>query len=88
MRKHYSLSWVLLTVLLGALMGSAIGQVLGLILPTGVVRDFFLRSVTFGFSPVTIDLSLITLTLGFMFQLNIVGVIGIVLAAYILRWYI
>ncbi|MBN1543034.1 DUF4321 domain-containing protein [candidate division KSB1 bacterium] len=88
MKKHYSLGWVLVTLLLGALMGSALGQVLGLVLPAGVVKEFFLRSIAFGFSPATIDLSLITLTLGFTFQLNVIGVIGIILAAYILRWYV
>jgi putative exporter of polyketide antibiotics len=88
MKRKHSIGWVILAVVLGALMGSALGQVIGLILPDGVVKQFFLRSAEFGTSPVTIDMSLISFTFGFTFEINIIGVIGIILAAYILRWYV
>ncbi|MBD3386264.1 DUF4321 domain-containing protein [candidate division KSB1 bacterium] len=85
-RKH-TLGWIILAILLGALIGSVFGQILGLILPDGVVKDFFLRSVDFGFGPLDIDFVMISLTLGLYIKFNITGVLGIVLAAYILRWY-
>lgn len=85
MRKK-RFGFIVLILLLGGLVGAALGQVLGLILPEGVVKDFFLRSVTFGFSPTTLNLVILTLTLGFTFKINIIGVIGIILLAYLLRW--
>ncbi len=88
MRRRLSIGWVLLAVILGAVMGSALGEVIGLVLPEGVVKQFFLRAATFGINPTTINLVIITLTLGFTFKLNIIGIIGIILAAYIFRWYV
>ena len=85
MRKR-RFGFIVLILLLGGLVGAALGQVLSLILPEGVVKDFFLRSVTFGFSPTTLNLVILTLTLGFSFKINIIGVIGIILLAYLLRW--
>ena len=87
MRRRLSIGWVLLAVILGALMGSALGEVIGLILPDGVVKEFFLRSISFGIDPTPINLVIITVTFGFTFKLNIIGVIGIIIAAYIFRWY-
>lgn len=85
MRKK-SLGWILIIILLGALMGSALGEVLGLVLPLGVVKEFFLRSAEFGLGPATLNLVVFTFTLGFSIKLNVIGVIGIGLAAYFLRW--
>jgi hypothetical protein len=87
MWKRRSFHWVFFAILVGMLIGSAVGEVLSLVLPDGVVKEFFLRSVSFGLSPFTIDLVLITLTFGLTLTLNIVGVIGIIIAVYILRWY-
>jgi hypothetical protein len=88
MRRKTSIGLILLAVVLGAIMGSALGQAIGLLLPDGVAKDFFLRSVGFGFSPTEINLVILHITLGLSFSLNIIGVIGIILAAYILRWYL
>lgn len=86
-KRKFSLGMVLIAVVLGALIGSALGEVIGLVLPDGVVKDFFLRSASFGWSPVLVNLAIVTFTFGFTFKLNIIGVIGIILAAYIFRWY-
>lgn len=85
MRKK-SIGWILLVIVLGALVGSALGEVMGLILPEGVVRDFFLRSAEFSIGPTLINIVVITFTLGFSIKLNIIGVIGIVLVGYFLKW--
>ena len=87
MRKKHTTGWILLTVIVGAIMGSVMGQVIAFVLPDGVVKEFFLRSIVLGFSPTTIDLALFTFTLGLSFQLNIIGVIGIILAVNLFRWY-
>ena len=85
MRKK-SVGWILIVILLGALAGSALGEVLGLVLPQGVVREFFLRSAEFGIGPTTLNLIVLTFTLGFSLKLNVIGVLGMVLVAYFLRW--
>ena len=84
--RRKSLAFIIFIIILGALVGSAIGEVIGVMLPDGVVKDFFLKSATASIGPGTLDIILITLTLGFSFKLNITGVLGIFLAAYALRW--
>ena len=84
--RRKSLSFIIFVIIIGALIGTAIGEVLGLILPAGVVKDFFLKSATANVGPATLNIILITLTLGFTFKINITGVIGILIAAYALRW--
>jgi hypothetical protein len=85
MRKK-SLAWFLVIILLGALIGSTLGEVLALVLPEGVVKEFFLRSAKFSVGPATLNLVIITFTLGFSIKLNVISVLGIGFAAYLLRW--
>lgn len=85
MRKK-SIGWILVIILLGALIGTALGEVLALILPQGVVKDFFLRSAEFSVGPATLNLVILTFTLGFSIKMNVISVIGIGIAAYLLRW--
>ncbi len=82
-----SLGQIVLVIVLGAMIGSLFGELLGLLLPTGVVREFFLRSAHFGFGPTTLDVRLFTITVGFTVKLNIVGLLGVGVALYLLRWY-
>ncbi len=63
----------------------AVGGVIG-----GMIGDIFRDSIkilgygkTIGFSPVTIDLSILKLTLGFLLSLNLASVIGIIIAIFI-----
>jgi len=87
MRKKLSIGWVIFAIILGALIGSVLGEIIALVLPDGIVKDFFLRSAAFGFSPTEINFLIIKLTIGLAIKLNIIGVIGIIVAAYIFRWY-
>jgi hypothetical protein len=85
MRKK-SIGWILVIILLGAFIGSALGEVLALILPVGVVKEFFLRAAVFSVGPATLNLIILTFTLGFSVKINVIGVLGIGIAAYFLRW--
>ncbi len=87
MARKLTIGWLILAIFLGAIIGGVLGELVSVILPGGVVKDFFTRSISFGFSPVTLNLVLMTFTLGFTFKLNIIGVIGVIVAAYIVRWY-
>jgi len=85
MRKK-SLGFYLVVLVLGAVIGTVLGDVLGLILPEGVVKQFFLKSASFSVGPAPLDLRVISLTLGFALHINFTGVLGIIIIAYLLRW--
>jgi uncharacterized membrane protein len=85
MRKKSAI-FVIFIVIIGAMIGTALGEVIGILVPTGVVQDFFLKSASASIGPGTLDIILLTLTLGFSFKINVMGVIGILIAAYALRW--
>ncbi len=85
--KRKSVAFIVLILLLGALVGSALGEVLALILPDGVVKEFFLGAISGGLEPTTLNAVLFTITIGFTIKLNVIGIVGIVVVAYLLRWY-
>lgn len=85
--RRRSLGYIALVLLLGAIIGTALGEIIALILPAGVVEQFFLRSAKVGFNPVSLNLGVFTITFGLTLKLNIIGIIGIAVTAYILRWY-
>lgn len=78
---------LILVLFLGAIIGSTLGELIALLLPEGVVKQFFLRSATIGFDPVSMNLGIISFTFGFKFVLNVIGIVGIAFSAYLLRWY-
>jgi hypothetical protein len=81
------LMYVIFVVILGAMIGTLFGKVLGWALPEGVVKEFFLKEASFSVGPAALDAGLFSITLGFSVVLNIVGLIGIGVAIYLLRWY-
>ena len=86
MRKR-GLGYYALLLIIGSVIGSVLGDALNAILPPGVVKQFFLRHlVDFSFGPATLDFNVLSLTLGFTLNINIVGVLGILVLAYLLRW--
>lgn len=84
--KKRSLGFITIVLLLGALAGTLIGELIGLVLPAGVVKEFFLTSGELGFGPATLNAVLFSLTLGLTFKINVAGLIGIGVAFYLLRW--
>jgi hypothetical protein len=77
---------VVLIVLAGLVVGSLLGELLGHLLPAGAFRDLLTRGPTIGLTPpATVDLRQVVLTVGFALKVNVVGVLGIVIAALTLR---
>ena len=65
--------WLMIFLLfMGAMVGSALGEVIGLILPDGVVKEFFLNAVQGGLDPGTLNAVLFSITFGFTFKLNVI----------------
>lgn len=73
-------------ILVGALAGTLLGELIGFVLPAGVVRDFFLKAAHLNIGPFNIDLGFIRFTLGLFVKMNVVGLMGVLLASYILKW--
>jgi hypothetical protein len=77
---------LVLVVIAGLVIGSLLGELAGSFLPDGRVQDLFMRGPTIGLtSPVTFDLRFLSFTFGLALKVNLVGVLGVVLAALTLR---
>ncbi len=75
----------LIVVIIGALLGTMVGELLGAYLPEGGVKNFFLKSIAFGLEPSVLNLHILTLTFGLILKINVVTVIGVIAAGFILR---
>ena len=75
--------------------GGVIGNLLGWSLPEGVVKDFFLTSLTFDIGSnlgdesgvVVIDLGIIVFKFGLAVDFNFTSIIGLATSYYILRYF-
>lgn len=77
---------VVLVVLAGLVVGSLLGELIGSLLPAGWAQELFTRGPTIGLTPpATLDLRFLTVTFGLAVKVNLVGIVGIVLAALALR---
>lgn len=77
---------VFLIILAGLVVGSLLGELVGYLLPSGVLHELFTKGPTIGLTtPTTLDLRFLTLTFGFVLKVNVVGVLGILIAAVTLR---
>ena len=84
--RRRKLGTYIVIILLGAVIGSVLGQLLGLVLPEGVVKEFFTRTGTLiNLRPTTIGPDWLNITMGLCFRINVTGILGIFIAAYIWR---
>ncbi len=86
MQKKRSLGYYIFIIILGGLVGSVLGNALGHFLPPGVVRSFLLQTHGFSIQPTKIDLGILDFTFGMGIRINVMGVVGIFLISYFLRW--
>ncbi len=85
--RKRTVKFIFLILFFGILLGTLLGQLVGYIVPEGVVREFFVKSLTVGWQPVTLNLSLLTFTIGFSFNISVLSIFGIVIAWYYLRFF-
>jgi len=93
--KKRNVSLIAVGLFVGAAIGGVIGNLLGWILPSGVVKDFFLTSLSIDIGGlagnemgvVILDLKIITFKFGLAMSLNFTSVIGLTVAYYILRYF-
>jgi hypothetical protein len=79
--------WILLIFLLiGGLLGGILGEVLHVMAPQGTIQSIFSTYFTPGINPpLTIDLVLVKLTLGFSVKVNILSILGMLLGVYLYK---
>lgn len=82
-----SIGILFLTLILGAALGGVLGDLLALTFPEGVVKQFFLQSVSWGISPFTIDLMVISFTFGLRLKFSVSSIIGLGVVYYFLRYF-
>tara|TARA_B100000767_G_scaffold213153_1_gene200448 strand:+ start:138 stop:425 length:288 start_codon:yes stop_codon:yes gene_type:complete len=93
--KNRDISLIIIGLFSGAMIGGVLGKLLAWLLPSGVVKDFFLTSLTYHIGGLTnnevgvivIDLSIIVLKFGLSMNFNFTSVIGLATAYYILRYF-
>lgn len=86
MAAQRGLGLVLLILVAGLVIGSLLGELLGQLLPAGRLQELFTAGPTIGLtSPATLDLRLLSLTFGLAFKVNVVGVLGVIIAALTFR---
>jgi len=85
-RKKFAV--VFLAVVVGILAGALLTEVLSFVLPTGVVKTFFMKEVKFGIDPIHVDLALIEVTFGFTFGFNFIAIIMVALTIYYFKWWL
>ncbi|HSG28021.1 MAG TPA: DUF4321 domain-containing protein [Candidatus Krumholzibacterium sp.] len=79
---------VALVFFLGVILGGVIGETIGLLLPEdNVIRQLFVSGKEFQVGPVYLNLIVMTFTFGFTLKVNLVSVLGIIVVAFLLRWY-
>ena len=79
--------WVLfMFVLIGGLLGGVLGEILHVMAPQGTIQSNFSTHFTPGIDPpLTIDLVLIKLVLGFSVKINIPSVLGMFIGIYLYK---
>jgi len=90
-----SIAIVILILFVGAMVGTVVGELFGWILPEGVVKDFFLTSVSFNLGGLVgnesgilvLDLMMFTIKFGFSLTINFTSIIGLASAYYFLRYF-
>ncbi len=85
--KKFSLILIVGVLLFGAMVGSLFGELIKMGIPDGVVKEVFLRSIDIEIGPAFLNLIMFSLTIGFTLKLNLVGIIGLAIAYYLLRFW-
>lgn len=78
---------LILVLIVGSIFGALVSQLIGIILPHGVIRDFFVKGFHPQFGPLAVDVGVIGFTIGFTLRVTVASVLGIMLAVHIFRWY-
>lgn len=81
-----SVGLIVLILLIGGVIGSFLGELAGSLLPEGWFQNLLTSGPTVGLkSPATLDLQFFSISLGLAIKVNLVAVLGLIIAAFALR---
>ena len=83
---------IVLSLFVGGVFGGVFGNIFSLVLPEGVVKDFFLASKPLGWGindggSGWIDLLVIRIRTGFVIDVSVVSILGMGVSWYFLRYF-
>ena len=89
------ISLIIIGLFSGAAIGGVIGKLMAWLLPEGVVKDFFLTSLSLDIGGlvgnemgvIIIDLIIITIKFGLSMNFNFTSIIGLTTSYYFLRYF-
>jgi hypothetical protein len=80
------LGLIVVIVVAGLVVGSLLGEIVASLLPSGIVHDLLTKGAQIGLAPpATLDLRFLAVTFGMLLKVNVVGILGVILAAIALR---
>tara|TARA_B100000029_G_C17249782_1_gene842289 strand:- start:466 stop:753 length:288 start_codon:yes stop_codon:yes gene_type:complete len=93
--RNRDISLIIIGLFCGSIIGGVLGNLMGWILPEGVVKDFFLTSLTFDIGSslgndvgvLVVDLNIIVFKFGLSVDFNFTSIIGLATSYYILRYF-
>ncbi|MFQ5500070.1 MAG: DUF4321 domain-containing protein [Candidatus Zixiibacteriota bacterium] len=85
--KRRELTFIIVALVLGAVLGGLLGEIIGMYLPESGAKTLLSKSVQIGFSPSQLDLYSVSLTVGFMFKLNFMSILVVLLVIVYFRWW-
>ncbi len=79
--------WILfIFLLIGGLLGGILGEILHVMAPQGTIQNIFSTHFSLGITqPLTLDLILVKLTLGFTVKINILSILGMFVGIYLYK---
>ena len=85
--KQSEIVFLIVSLILAAVVGGLVGDIIGKFLPDGAAKTLFVESLQIGVKPFTADFFAISFTLGFMFKINFVSVLFLVMVVIYFRWW-
>lgn len=79
--------WTLLGfIFIGGLLGGMLGEILTVFSPSEPIQTIFAKALSPGIDPpLTINLILFKITIGFLFKINLLTILGIFLGIYLYK---
>jgi hypothetical protein len=85
--KKRELTFLITALLLGAILGGFAGELIGSFLPPGAAKTLFTKSVKIGFETTRVEFYAISFTVGLMFKLNFMSILGVLLVIMYFKWW-
>jgi hypothetical protein len=85
--KKRELTFIIVALLLGVILGGFIGEFIGSYLPPGAAKTLFTKSIEIGFETTHMEFYAFSFTIGLMFKINFVSVLGVLLVIIYFKWW-